>query len=495
MVCRPVSIVSLVVLIGLWTSASASATESPALPATLPKPGPVPEIRPPEPVVRTLAGRELPIWHLKRGRVPLVSVELLVRAGSVYDPAGKEGLASLTAEMLDEGAGKRNSVELAKELDRLGASLSVSASLEGCTVSLSVLERQLEPALDLFADVLLRPTFDEKDWDRIKSLRLNNLLQARDRATHVAREVSLRLLYGEQHPYGRSVAGYVETVKPVSLDDVRRFYKEHWTSAGAVVVSCGNLSVARVASLLEPRLGDWAERSTGGSTYTPPKFEDQTRPRIAIVNKKDAAQTVIRIASAGIARKDPDYMPLSLANIAFGASFTSRLIRNLREAYAFTYSARSSFDRLAGEGLFVSTASVEARYTVASLIEFEREYLAVRTSGITDDELKKSRATLRNAVIRGLGTINSTASMFLNLARNNLSPDELARFVEAANSTQMDQVKASIDRVIRWDTSTIVMVGDLELIRRQLSESKFWSGGKMVVVDERGKLLSEIKND
>lgn len=461
------------------------------LPEALPEPGPVPPIHPPTAEVSEV-GSGLPLWHLRSGRVPLVSLNLLLRCGSSSDPVGKEGLASLTAAMLDEGAGDRNAVDLAKALDRLGANLSVSCDVESCTVSLSVLERNLSPALDIFADVLLRPTFPEDDWDRVKTLRLNNLLQARDRPEHVAREVGSRILFGADHPYGRSSVGRAETVEKIELEEARQFYRESWNANGAVFASCGNLSSDKLLSLLVPRFGAWASKRTGTAGYSPPSFPDRARPRVAIVNKPGAPQTVIRISGPGIARRDTDYVPLSLANIAFGGSFTSRLIQNLRERHGYTYNARSSFSRRQGPGLFVSSASVRTNVTAASIAEFEREYLAIRESGITADELRKSRATLRNAVIRGLGTIDSTAGMFLGMARNGLPPDELSNFVEQAATTTPEAVMAAIQRIIRWDNTTIVLVGDLESIREQMSESPVKLDGKIVVVDELGEVISEL---
>ena len=473
-------------------AASSKAPASVEIPESVPKPGPAPDVRPPEPAIGKVG--ELPIWHVERGRVPLVSVQFLLRCGAVNDPVGKEGLASLTASMLDEGAGDLDSVELAKALDRLGATFAVAASHENCTVSLSVLERHLGAALDVFADVLLRPTFDEKEWERVKTLRINDLRQARDRPTHVARHVSAILLYGKDHPYGRPTSGYPETVESISLDDIRAFYKKHWVSAGGVVVTCGNLKLAKLESLLEPRFGAWAssDAPSAAADYQPPKLGDHARPKIAIAHKENAQQTVISIAGPGIPRKDPDYMALSLANIAFGGSFTSRLLQNLRVKHSYTYNARSGFDRRMGQGLFTSSASVRADATIASVAEFQKEYLAVRAGGLNEQELTKARATLRNAVIRTLGTIDSTSGMFVNLARNHLPSDEISRFVHLANTTSMAQVKAAIARIVDWEAATIVLVGDLELIKSQLEGSALAGSGQVVHVDDRGEVISEI---
>jgi predicted Zn-dependent peptidase len=185
------------------------------------------------------------------------------------------------------------------------------------------------------------------------------------------------------------------------------------------------------------------------------------------VNRKDSSQSVVRIASPGISRRDPDYTTISLANVIFGGSFTSRLNQNLREDKGYTYGCGSNFNPLRGQGLFFSGASVRANVTGESLREIQREYRRFLELGLDEDELQKARATLVNRIIESLETIQGTVGLFSDLASAGFEPNALIKQLEEIQTANAGQVLQAARRVLDWSQVRMFLVGDLEQINAE----------------------------
>ncbi len=456
----------------------------------IPRLGPAPAVKAPVPEVDRLIGK-VPLWHVPSHRTPLVSATVLLPCGAADDPPGKAGLAALTAAMLNEGAGSRGALELADELDLLGASLRASADRESSRITLLVLRRNLEPALNLLADVLMRPRFEDKEWQRVKTLWINRLNQEKDNPMLAAKVAGDRIAFGDRHPYGLPAAGLAETVKGLSLDDLKQFYGRFWRPEGAAVVSAGDAAIAELKSHLEERLKGWegigpAPPQLGSPSRPVPSFPNGPRPRLAAVHKPQAPQTTIRVLAPGIARTDPAYLPLSLANAILGGTFTSRLIQNLRESHGYTYGVSSAFSKLHGQGVFVAASSVSTDVTAESIHEFAGEFRRVTSAPFSAEEMEKARATLRNNIVEGLETVAGTASLFVELAEAGLPPDEIKRHLEGLNRATLKEVQEAASRIIDWDKATIVLVGDLQAIRKEIAEIDPEGLSALSVLDAEG---------
>ena len=480
----PETIIGLLVLGGLLSvpSCVSPRSELPSLPTP-------PAVVAPAPEIRELSNG-VQLWHTRSQQVPMIALVTVVPYGAVNDPQGQSGLASLTAAMLDEGAGSHGALELADEIDYLGATLSTSSSMESSMVSLRVLRQKLEPALDLFADVLLRPRFDEKEWKRVKALRINELAQRGQSPGAVARLVGYRVFFGAGHPYGRPESGYRKNVEALTLEDVKQFYAGYWRPEGATIVSAGDITIDELKALFETRLGNWhgkgeppAARPTPAPAPLPP--EPRSRPNVVIVDKKGATQTYVRIVGPGIPRSDPDYTTLRLANVVFGGSFTSRLTQNLRETHGYTYGVRSDLTRYRGPGAFVAESSVQKDVTGESIGEFFNEYREIAAGGINEMELRKARATLTQSVVSSLETLSGTVGLFAALARSGLPPTDAERLLEEVERARQADLDKAAAAHIRIDPATIVLVGDRATIEKELGEL----GGVALdvsVVDEEG---------
>jgi zinc protease len=436
---------------------------------TIPDPEPLSgDLDVPLPETFQLAGG-LSVWLVTSRQVPMVSLTLATRTGSASDPDGLEGLTSLMATMLDEGAGERGPLEIAEELDFLGASLHIGTGKEVVQVSLDVLKRNLGPALDILSDVVLRPRFDSGEWDRVKALALNNLTQRREDPSQVARVVSERAFYGEAHPFGHPSAGYEESVKTIRLVDIQKAYKDSVRPENSVLVVVGDISRKKLEEQLEGRFGSW--KGVGTRPQSPPSPPvPEKAAQLIIVDKPGVSQTAIRILLACPPWSSPEIAPLSLANTALGGTFTSRLVSNLREKNGYTYGARSVIAQRSSPSHLVAASSVYTEKTAAALVEFCREFRAMKTGNITGDEFRKVRATHWRRTVEALQSQNRMLGLYALSAALGFPPDERRQFHQRLQHTSLQDVSQAARETFDWDPATIVLVGDRKAIEQQLAE-------------------------
>jgi zinc protease len=455
--------ISLVALVTLFSADAGVA--SPAHMAERPAIGPLPALKLSPPVTFKLANG-LEVIAVPRHAAPIVALTLVVRSGADADPAKLAGLAIATADMLDEGAGDRDALALARDLEALGADLFLGAARDGSTLSLNVPSPGFATALGLAADVVLRPRLTEADWKRVQNDRLTGLIQRRDQPEAVAALVADRVLHGDDHPYGRPTTGYQATMGAIAVEDLRRFHATHWRPGNATAIVVGDFQPEALRPLLETALQDWK----AGPTPKPVAAAGKRgkRPRFVLVDKPGAPQTVLRLVGPGVARQAPDRPPLALLATVLGGSFTSRLNFNLREQKGYTYGASSSFQFLRRPGAFVAAASVFTKVTDASLGEFLKELGALRTGEVTAEELSKGKAILQQRIAEALSTTGGTAGTFADLALYRLPLDEPARFTRAVAGAKAPLLKRLATKTIDPATMTVVAVGDRKVIEPAL---------------------------
>src|SRR4030095_1890409 len=285
--------------------------------------GPTPQLKLPAIQKRALSNG-VPIWLVEAHEVPLVQVSLLVKAGAGDDPAGKFGLASMTAAMLDEGAGKRSALEIADEIEFLGADLSATGSFDASAVRLGVPVARLGPALSVMADVALRPTFPDAELERVRQERLTDLLQARDDPASVAPMAFARLLFGPSHRYGTGAVGTAATIKSFTTADMKSFHSAAYQPGNATLIVVGDVTADAVVPQLEQQFGAWRADGTPLRHATSPPPPQPAQRQIAIVDMPGAEQSQVRIGWVGVPRSTPDYFPLQRLHTILGGWCRSR---------------------------------------------------------------------------------------------------------------------------------------------------------------------------
>ncbi len=467
---HPVRLARLAVAGALIVLGAAAATAAPAGPDRTKPPAlaPLPALRLPAVQVQTLPnGLQLAVVEMHK--VPVVDVALMVRAGAARDPQDLPGLATFTADMLDEGAGGRGALAIAEQVDYLGASLSAGAGLETATIWLHATKARLPQALDVMADVALRPAFADSEVVRQRELRKNALLQLRDQPTQVAPLAFNAIVYGA-HPYGHPAQGDDASTAALDRERVVRFYETFYRPENARILVVGDVTPAEARALVEARFGAWAK---GPVPAAPVADAPAPAPRtFYLVDKPEAAQSVIQIGHVGVPRSTPDYYALRVLNTILGGSFTSRLNQNLRETRGYTYGARSSFSMQRLAGPFSAGASVQTAKTDSALIEFFKELRGVRDLPVPAAELAKAKAYITLGLPAEFETTRGAAGMFADLLNNDLPLDTYDSFIAKLNAVTAADVRRAAQRHIRPDEFAVVVVGDREKIEAPIQALK-----------------------
>lgn len=430
-----------------------------------PRPGPVPALELPAIQKRTLSNG-LPVWIVELHKVPVVAVSLAVKSGSSTDPKTRYGLASLTAEMLDEGAGTRGALEIADAVDYLGATLSTSSSFDASFVDLQVPVARLAAALPVMAEVALRPTFKEAELQRLREELLTSLLQAQDDPASVVQFAFPRLVFGPAHRYGTMSFGTVTSVKAFTTTDLRQFHARHYVPSNATLIVTGDVTAATILPRLEAAFGAWQ-----GAAVLPapvPRAVQLTARQVYLIDKPGAAQSQIRIGWVGVPRSTPDYFALRVLNTVLGGAFTSRLNTNLREAHGYAYGASSAFEMRGSAGPFYAGAGVQTDKTAAALTEFFKELDGIRQA-VPAEELDKAKNYLALQLPRTFETTTSVAGSLAQMFVFNLPSDYYATYTDRVRAVTAADVQRVAGRYIQPDKFAVVIVGDRKSIESGLT--------------------------
>ena len=382
----------------------------------LPEVGPDPRFRFPEIMRRRLANG-LEVRTVVFESAPVVSMALLVRGGLGADPAGQEGLAGLTADMLDEGIGALSAIEVSDALSRIGGDYEVEVGSDATTLSLTTLERFGDRAAQLLADLVTRPALREADFDRVRKLRLDRLAQLRTVPQALAESAFDRLLYGS-HPYGHMAIGTTATLGALKLTDVVGFHAATYQPQRATCVMVGPGTHEALAARAERAFGGWvptvSDAAITVASAIPPALPSTARR--AIVRREGAAQSELRIGHLSATRTSADYSALLVMNAVLGGQFVSRVNLKLREEKGFTYGAHTGFDWRCGLSPFALEASVHTASTAEAITDSLRELADIRgTRPPSAEELALAKTSLTRGYPRGFETADQLAGAAITL--------------------------------------------------------------------------------
>ncbi|HEX9487588.1 MAG TPA: pitrilysin family protein [Gemmatimonadales bacterium] len=423
-----------------------------------------PELAPPPalklPAVQTtVLPNGLTLAVVEMHKVPVVDVQLLIDAGAARDPSVAPGLATFTATMLQQGAGARSALDVADEAAFLGAQLGTAASFDGASASIHVPKRRLEAALDLLADVVLRPAFADSEIARQRELRGAQLVQQRDEPVSVANIAFPAIVYGREHPYGHPLNGTDSATARLARESVAEFYRTYYRPNGARILVVGDVTLAQARQLIAARFGGW-ERGDVPAFPSPAAAPPTAARTVYLIDKPGAAQSVVRIGHLGPVRTTPDWFALEVLNTILGGAFTSRLNQNLRETRGYTYGAFSQFVPRRLSGAFVALASVVTAKTDSSLIEFLKELRRIRDETVAPAELAKAKAYLTLGLPGDFETTGGAAARFRELLSLGLPLDYYDRYVDRINAVTAADVQRVARQYIAPDRFDIVVVGD-----------------------------------
>jgi zinc protease len=430
----------------------------------LPAPGPSPPFHFPS-ISKSVLPNGLAVWTVRHEAVPLTSLVLLVRRGSAADPVGKDGLAAITADMLDEGSGELSAIEIHEALGRIGAQFDTDIGSDAMSASTTVLTRFTDRAFELLADMVVRPALREGDFARVRQLRMHRLTQLRDMPASVADRTFLKLIYGS-HPYGHSPIGNEMTLSGMTIDDVRAFHAQEIRPQAATLIAVGDCDHDAVVRLAEHAFGEW---QSGDGSAAPTDGSLPAPGLLNIVPRAGAPQSELRIGHVATPRDTPDYHALVVANTILGGQFVSRINLNLREDKGFTYGARTAFEFRRLRGPFVLQVSVQTSATARAIEESLGEITGMRgPRPVTEEELTLGIAGLTRGYARNFETGEQIARAVMQLALFDLPDDYFAQFVPIVERVTADEVGLVMERHVDPSRLTTLIVGDLDTIGAEL---------------------------
>lgn len=421
-------------------------------------------------IARTTLPNGLRILVAENHNAPLVSVRALIRSGADHDTAATAGLATITADMLDEGAGDRDAIRIAEDIGLLGGALGTGADWDASYVSLDVLSRTAEESLAIFGDVTARATLPEDALERVRAERLNDLLQQRNEPAAIAGKRFSSLIYGTG-AYGNSTQGNPESVARLALDDVRNFYRTHYIPNHSSVVVSGDVDPARAVELVTRVLGDWQRGPEPPRPAIDPRALDACR--IYVIDRPQAVQSEIRVGHLGVARSTEDYFAVSVMNAVFGGVFNSRINLNLRERHGYTYGARSQFAFRRQAGPFVIAAPVRNEVTRESVSEILGELRRMRSGDIEDRELDDVKSYLMGVFPATVQTASDIASRLVDMELYDLPEDYFDRYRENIAAVSKEEITRVANKYLDPDRVLIVVVGSAAQIREPLGSLGF----------------------
>lgn len=419
-----------------------------------PKPAAAPKIQIADPVAFTLPNG-LKVFVVQNTKLPRVSATLTIDRDPVIE-GDKAGLVSLAGGLLTRGTEKRTKAELDEAVDFLGGDLSGSAT----SVRVSSLTNNFPKLMEIMAEVALHPGFSAEELEKLRKQTLTSLQSAKDNPNAISGNVTNKLLYGKDHPYGEIETE--TTVKNVKVDDIKNYYNTYWKPNISYLVFVGDITPAAAKSLAEKYFSAWKQGTVSKTQYTQPKAPAKTY--IAVVDRPASVQSVIKlVAPIDLKPGSKNAIPSSVMNEILGSS-SGRLFANLREKYGFTYGAYSSTspDKLVGE--FNASASVRTEKTDSAIGQFLYEFNRLRNEAISAEEVSRMKNYLSGSFARSLEQPATIANFALNIARYNLPRDYYRNYLTNLANVSATAVQQMAKTYVDPEHLHIVIVGNAKAI-------------------------------
>jgi zinc protease len=430
----------------------------------------------------------LQVFVVERHDLPKVNVRIVSRAGAASDPVDKLGVANLALATIDLGTPTRKALEIEDGLGALGTELAANPGREGAALSFDVLTRNLAPAMDIVSDVVQHPTYPADEFAREKKRVLDQLAQADRSGNALAQRIQPMLAFGPTHPYGRPVAGLKGTVEAITREDLVQFHQARWKPGSTALVIAGDITLADATALATKAFGGW----TGGAAplVTVPPPTPAPAGRLYLVDRPDAAQTVVAQYLPAPTRTSPDYDALTLVDAVWGGGGVStRLNLNLRENKGYSYAIFSSFNPMRMSGNWFAGGGIQTDKTAPAIAEFDKEMKDLAgAKPISADELAVARQRRMRGYAQRFESLDRVTAEIANLWVIGLPLTELQREYDGTGKQTLDQVLAAEKKYVSPSASSMLLVGDRAKIEKDV---KALNVGDVVLLDTEGRTVAQ----
>ncbi|KAA6462185.1 insulinase family protein [Acidobacteria bacterium AB60] len=448
-----------------------------------PAPGPAPAIHLPVPAEFSL-DNGLKVLLVEEHALPVLTAELVSRAGSENLQPDKGGLATLTSEIMSDGTQSRNLEKLAQDQERIGAHIATTAGMDSGAVTLSVLTQHAGEGLDILADVAQHPAFRAEDVERRRKQRLVRLAQETDSVQSMAMRVGPRLVFGEQ-PYGSSANGTESSIKSLTPADISSFYADHYGPADSVLIVAGDVNRADVEKFAKQYFGNWTGHAAAAPSIPPAPAPPSTH--VVIVDKPGAPQTALFAFGLGVPQSSPDADTISIMNYSLGGSFGSRINMNLREQHGYTYGASSAFREYREGGAFLAGGLVRTDVTAPAAKELMSEIRGFPDKPSTGEELAAAKEASMRSLPGKFETDNAIADAMSSIFVYNRPLDYYAKLPGKFEAVSQEDVARIAKTYLHPDQLILVTAGDRAKIEQSLKDAGL---GPVEVRDLNGNPVS-----
>jgi zinc protease len=398
----------------------------------------------------------------EKHEIPMVTVSMAIKAGNVVEPTEKAGLSSLTAALMTQGTTRRTANQISREIDFVGGSLSVSGGDDYASAGLRVLKKDLKTGLDLLADVLMHPAFDQKEIDRKVKETLASIQQQKDEPEVIAGEAFTKAVFGA-HPYGRTNDDVAAYLPKLTRQDVADFYSRWYGPNDVIIAVVGDVTEKEIVSLLDEQFEGWknAERAR----------TDREKPPVigsVVVKKidKKITQANIAMGHVGISRENPDFYAVMIMNyILGGGGFSSRLMDNIRDNRGLAYNVHSSFSAQKEPGPFRVWVQTKNESANQAIEEIFKELKRIRTEPVTDKELADAKAYLTGSFPLRMDTSAKIAAMMTSVEMYNLGLDYPQKYPALIDAVTKDDILRVAKKYLDLEKIVIVVLGDQDQIK------------------------------
>ena len=450
----------------------------------MPETGAPPELRLPK-LERVTLSNGLKVILAERHEIPVVDFRLQIDAGYAADQFAAPGTATLTAALLDGGTAKRTALQISEAAASLGAQLRASSGLDTSDVSLSALKSNLDPSLELYADVILHPSFPETDFRRQQKQQISAIQREKVSPQAMGLRVFPALLYGAQHAYGNPLtgSGTEASVAKLTREDLVKFHETWFKPNHATLIVVGDTTLAELTPKLEKLLDGWKQGDIPtkniGTVEYPPK------PVVYLLDRPGALQSVILAGEIAPPRNNPDEIAIETMNNILGGNFGARINMNLREDKHWSYGASSRLISARGQRPFVVIAPVQTDKTKESLAEINKEVRGILgDKPPTAEELAKVQANETLSLPGSRETMGEVANSIQTLVEYGLPDDYYEKYAGRVRALQVSDIEAMARRVVRPDNLLWVVVGDRAKIEAGVRELNL---GELKFLDADGK--------
>ena len=425
----------------------------------------------------------------ERRAIPVVELSLVVDAGFAADQFATPGTANLALAMLDEGTATRSALEISDELLHLGANLGAGSNLDTSFVGMSALKENLDASLDLYADVILNPSFPEQDFARLQQLQIVGIQQEKVRPRTLALRLFPHILYGDGHAYSLPFTGSGDeaTVAALTPEDLAAFHEAWFKPGNATLVVVGDVTRSEIEPLLTARFGGWRPGDVPEKNLATVAHQDESI--IYLVDRPDSEQSVIIAGHIAPPRNNDAEMAITAMNQVLGGDFTARVNMNLREDKNWSYGAFTQLVPAKGQRPFIALAPVQTDKTSEAMAELRREIEEIRhVRPASPDEIAKVKDRRTLSLPGRWETASAVLGSLVEIVRFGLPDDYWDSYADAVRGLSEEEIHRAAVEVVNPEGLIWVVVGDRSRVEAGIRGLDI---GPIVALDADGNVLDE----